>query len=247
MMVIIRDDTWNVINMQHITPNSKRWDYSDIFGGGHKKIKGPIHMVEGGHHLRKATNPYHSDFKSVFSEHMLCIKSLTTFYEITLRGMTWNIFNDKSTLVQVKDWCHLARSHYLSWCWAKYISPYAMFTIMPSHQQNMHVFAVGRKNMNDIFNFHVYSVSHMPPGLPFSKCLAQALHMASLCHNEFRQYIEKTCKCFLHVLVLCVGKIPVTSRFPSLKTKQEKPSQVDLWLLIISCWPGKAFKTNCWV
>ena len=27
-------------------PNSKRWDYSDIPGGGHKKIKGPTHMVE---------------------------------------------------------------------------------------------------------------------------------------------------------------------------------------------------------
>ena len=29
-MAIIRDDTWNVLNMQHIVPNSKRWDYSDI-------------------------------------------------------------------------------------------------------------------------------------------------------------------------------------------------------------------------
>ena len=59
MMATIREDTWNVINMQHITPNSKRWDNSDIPGGGHKKIKGPppTYMVEGGHHLRKALNP----------------------------------------------------------------------------------------------------------------------------------------------------------------------------------------------
>ena len=40
MLATIRDDTWNVLNMQQITPNSKRWDYSDIPGGGHKKIKG---------------------------------------------------------------------------------------------------------------------------------------------------------------------------------------------------------------
>ena len=40
------------------SPNSKRWDYSDTPGGGHKKIKGPAHMVEGGHHLRKAPNPH---------------------------------------------------------------------------------------------------------------------------------------------------------------------------------------------
>ena len=31
----IRGTTWNVLNMQHITPNSKTWDYSDILGGGH--------------------------------------------------------------------------------------------------------------------------------------------------------------------------------------------------------------------
>ena len=32
MLATIRDDTWNVLNVQHITPNSKRWDYSDIPG-----------------------------------------------------------------------------------------------------------------------------------------------------------------------------------------------------------------------
>ena len=39
MLAIIRDDTWNVLNIQHITPNAKRWDYPDIPSGGHKKIK----------------------------------------------------------------------------------------------------------------------------------------------------------------------------------------------------------------
>ena len=57
MLATIRDDTWHMLNMQHITPNSKRWDYSDIPGGAHKKIKGLVHMAEGGHHLRKAPNP----------------------------------------------------------------------------------------------------------------------------------------------------------------------------------------------
>ena len=39
MLATIRDDTWNVLNIQHITPNSKRWYYLDLSGGGHKKIK----------------------------------------------------------------------------------------------------------------------------------------------------------------------------------------------------------------
>ena len=50
MSATIRYDTWNVLNMQHLSPNSERWDYSDILGGGH--------MVEGVHHLRKAPNPH---------------------------------------------------------------------------------------------------------------------------------------------------------------------------------------------
>ena len=57
MLATIRDDTWNVLKVQHITPNSKRWDNSDIPGGGRKNIKGPTHMTEGGHHLRKAPHP----------------------------------------------------------------------------------------------------------------------------------------------------------------------------------------------
>ena len=56
MLATIRDNAWNVLNMQHITPNSKRLDYSGIPGGGHKNIIGPTHMVECGHHLRKAPN-----------------------------------------------------------------------------------------------------------------------------------------------------------------------------------------------
>ena len=58
MLATIHDDTWNVLNMQHITPNSKRGDYSGVPGGGHKNITGPAHMAEGGHHLRKAPHPH---------------------------------------------------------------------------------------------------------------------------------------------------------------------------------------------
>ena len=46
MLAIICDDTWNVLNMQHLTTNSKRWDYPDVPGGGYKQIKGPAYMCE---------------------------------------------------------------------------------------------------------------------------------------------------------------------------------------------------------
>ena len=58
MLATVHDDKWNVLNIQHINPNSKRWDYSDIPGGGTEKSKGPTHMAEGDHHLRKDPNPH---------------------------------------------------------------------------------------------------------------------------------------------------------------------------------------------
>ena len=61
MLATIYDDTWNMLNMHHITSNSKRWDYSGIPGGGNKKTEpeGPTAMLRG-HHLRKSPNPTHS-------------------------------------------------------------------------------------------------------------------------------------------------------------------------------------------
>ena len=56
MLATIRDDTWNVLNMQHITPNSKIWDYSDILGDAHKRSQ--PHCWRW-HHLRKPQTPTH--------------------------------------------------------------------------------------------------------------------------------------------------------------------------------------------
>ena len=56
MLTTIRDDTWN---MQHITPNSKRWDYSNIPGDGHNKIKGPTHMQKVATTSEKPPPPTH--------------------------------------------------------------------------------------------------------------------------------------------------------------------------------------------
>ena len=44
MLVTIRDDTWNVLNMQHIIPNWKRWDYSDIPPPTHPILSYVVHV-----------------------------------------------------------------------------------------------------------------------------------------------------------------------------------------------------------
>ena len=41
MLATILNNTRDMFNMQHITPNSKGWDCSDITGGGTEKIIGP--------------------------------------------------------------------------------------------------------------------------------------------------------------------------------------------------------------
>ena len=50
---------WHMKCAQHAAnnPNAKRCDYPDSPGSGHE-ITGPTHMVEGGHHLKKAPNPH---------------------------------------------------------------------------------------------------------------------------------------------------------------------------------------------
>ena len=59
MLATIRDDTWNVLNMQHITPNSERWDYSDTPGGGHKRLKNPPTRLKVATTLEKPPTPTH--------------------------------------------------------------------------------------------------------------------------------------------------------------------------------------------
>ena len=58
MLATIHDDTWNVLNMQHITPNSKRWDYSDIPGGGTERLKDPPTWLKATNTLEKDPNPH---------------------------------------------------------------------------------------------------------------------------------------------------------------------------------------------
>ena len=67
---------------------------------------------------------------------------------------------------------------------------------MPSNQQNMHVFADGLKNMNDIFNNHVCSASHMRPGLHFQNVWREPCFAYSAIHGEW-MHTPKIMICFI--------------------------------------------------
>ena len=57
MLATIHDDAWNVLNMQHITSNSKQWDYSDIPGGSHNRLKDPPTWLKVATTLEKPQTP----------------------------------------------------------------------------------------------------------------------------------------------------------------------------------------------
>ena len=73
MLATIRDDTWNMLNMQRITPNSKRWDYSDIPGGGTENIKNPPTRLKVTTTLEKTPTPTY-----VLHLSMLCYIKINT-------------------------------------------------------------------------------------------------------------------------------------------------------------------------
>ena len=57
---------------------------------------------------------------------ILLIGIIRSSYDNVLRWMSWDLSEDKSTLVQVMAWCRQATSHYLSQCWPRSVSPYGI-------------------------------------------------------------------------------------------------------------------------
>ena len=66
------------------------------------------------------------NFKSAIFNLALLIGIFRSSYDNALSWMTWDLSEDKSTLVQVMAWCRQATSHYLSQCWPRSVSPYGV-------------------------------------------------------------------------------------------------------------------------
>ena len=64
-----------------------------------------------------------SNFKSIISEYILRIKSISNRWEMVRMWVPHKTFDDKSTLVQVMAWWRQATSHYLKQCWPRFPTP----------------------------------------------------------------------------------------------------------------------------
>ena len=71
-----------------------------------------------------APGKFEWNFKYVIFQGNLMIDGWGIACELTLRWMSLNLTDDKSTLVQVMALCRQAPSHYLSQCWPRSMSPY---------------------------------------------------------------------------------------------------------------------------
>ena len=69
MLATIRDDTWNMLNMQHIIPNSKKWNYSNIPVVAKNRLKDPPTWLKVATTLEKPPTPTHITWTSVDKFH----------------------------------------------------------------------------------------------------------------------------------------------------------------------------------
>ena len=77
------------------------------------------------------------NFRWVLFKPIRVIDDWDTCCEIALRRMSLDLTDEKSTLVQVMAWCRQATTHYLSQCWPRSVSPYAV--IRPPTFKKMHI------------------------------------------------------------------------------------------------------------
>ena len=64
-----------------------------------------------------------SILKVLFLNLVLLIGIFRSSFDNALRWMSWDLTEDKSTLVQVMAWCRQATTYYLSQCWPRSVSP----------------------------------------------------------------------------------------------------------------------------
>ena len=65
-------------------------------------------------------------FDKQFSSKFKWFMAEVSFCEFTVRWISIDLTDDKSTLVQVMAWYHQTSSHYLNQCWPSFVTPYGI-------------------------------------------------------------------------------------------------------------------------
>ena len=73
-----------------------------------------------------APGKFEWNFRYLIFQIITVIDSWGISCELALKWMSLDLTDDKSTLVQEMTWCRKAKSHYLSQCWPRSLSPYGV-------------------------------------------------------------------------------------------------------------------------
>ena len=73
-----------------------------------------------------APGKFELNFRYLIFQIISAIDGWVISCELALRWMSFDLTDDKSTLVQVMAWCCQATSHYLSQCWPRSLLPYGV-------------------------------------------------------------------------------------------------------------------------
>ena len=105
MLAIICGDTWNMLNMQHKTPNSKRWGFSDIPSVAIKRLKDLPTWLKVATTLEKPATPTHiskvqwQSFKGNLKRYIqasfikISLKTIHFFFQISQGSMGQCAYN----------------------------------------------------------------------------------------------------------------------------------------------------------
>ena len=116
------------------------------------------------------------------------------FCEIALRWISMNLTDDKSTLVQVMAWCCQARSHYLSQCWPRSLSPYGFTRSQWVKIRNFFCLSISIFASNEYINGLVQACSNSSALTMeiLQSCTKPSICFTKLCLHQFR-WLLVTC------------------------------------------------------
>ena len=134
-------------------------------------------------------------------------------YDIALGWLSLDLTDDKSMLVQIKAWCRLAASHYLSQCWPRSVLKYHI-TRLQWVEYSSDVTKVKKKTLAHILN----SIK-----TPQSSLLQMSYGVSSWVTILVKNYAVITCNCFVFwigkcVLLLCESWMDIFCPFNNIST-----------------------------
>ena len=132
--------------------------------------------------------------------------------EIGCRWMPLHLTDDKSTLIQIMDWCRQTTSHYLNQCWPSFMSLYGVtrpnVVAIGAHHKNMAVL-ISIRFLRDVICARIYVKHVFCTSLYHVTKMGVPTNQYILARQGFYLYLDRSptkfwiCICKRFVLIPC--------------------------------------------